>query len=320
MPLAINSFSLSNPNPSRPADSPLDYSWDVSGATTITIKSDYQNHSFQTVNSVGSNGEPINTWDYCNLVAALFTLTAIDGVSTITASDGVDVAPANMVASIVKTPATPSTVTLGQPISLDLEITNVCVSTVSNNLDGVLDIYGPGVGPGSFTALYTPTATSTYTMTADQSGAGSPFSGSVQFWVLDPPTIDFFTANPSIIQQAGDPSTLSWGTTDAVSVSIDQGIGLVPVDGTYSVSPSVDTVYTLLATASNGTSVTALATISIRQMYVTIFDGENTGQYAIDELRPDEGYLKILGQFKKTTAPDDIEKFSIHQILNTLTS
>ena len=67
------------------------------------------------------------------------------------------------------------------------------------------------------------------------------------------PTIDGFSAGPSAIAE-GDTSTLSWTTTDATSVSIDNGIGGVSVDGSRTVSPSATTTYTLTATGAGGTA------------------------------------------------------------------
>ena len=75
-------------------------------------------------------------------------------------------------------------------------------------------------------------------------------------------SIDNFTANPNTINQ-GASSTLSWNTTNCTSVSINQGIGNVSVDGTRTVTPGVTTTYTLTATGSNGSSVTKTATVNV---------------------------------------------------------
>jgi hypothetical protein len=62
--------------------------------------------------------------------------------------------------------------------------------------------------------------------------------------------VQFFIANPSSIN-AGQSSTLQWGTLNATNVTIS-GLGSVPLSGSQSVSPTVTTTYTL--TASNATS------------------------------------------------------------------
>ncbi|MBI3573906.1 hypothetical protein HY090_02550 [Candidatus Kaiserbacteria bacterium] len=63
------------------------------------------------------------------------------------------------------------------------------------------------------------------------------------------------SANPSSVTQ-GNPSTLSWTTTNATSISIDHGIGSVtPVGaGSHSVSPSTTTTYTATVAGPGGTA------------------------------------------------------------------
>ena len=60
------------------------------------------------------------------------------------------------------------------------------------------------------------------------------------------------TATPSFIS-AGDQVQLSWRTTDATSVSIDD-IGDVPTTGVKTVTPSVSTSYHLVAKGVGGTA------------------------------------------------------------------
>lgn len=69
------------------------------------------------------------------------------------------------------------------------------------------------------------------------------------------------SANPATIER-GQSSTLSWTTTDATNVSIDQGIGDVSTSGSRSVSPSASTTYTLTAKGPGGTT-TATARITV---------------------------------------------------------
>jgi hypothetical protein len=72
-----------------------------------------------------------------------------------------------------------------------------------------------------------------------------------------------FTANPSSIS-SGQSSTLIWATEGAVSVVIDNEIGAVPLDGSLNVSPSVDTLYTLTATASGGETAIRRVTVDVQ--------------------------------------------------------
>lgn len=68
-----------------------------------------------------------------------------------------------------------------------------------------------------------------------------------------PPVVVAFSASPTEIK-AGESATLLWNVTGATSVSIDEGIGDVPVAATKTVSPTETTTYTLTATNSAGTN------------------------------------------------------------------
>ena len=50
-------------------------------------------------------------------------------------------------------------------------------------------------------------------------------------------------------------TTLTWGTYNASSVYIDNGIGYVNANGTAPISPHSTTVYTLTATNSSGSDI-----------------------------------------------------------------
>jgi hypothetical protein len=99
----------------------------------------------------------------------------------------------------------------------------------------------------------------TYTLTA--TGPAGTARRPVTISVTDAgPSIDF-SSSPSFIQK-GSPSTLTWSTTDATEVSIDNGIGAVATSGSLNVTPAATTEYTLTATGSNTTS-TARATVFV---------------------------------------------------------
>ncbi len=82
------------------------------------------------------------------------------------------------------------------------------------------------------------------------------------------PVIAFFTANPSSIA-AGQSTTLSWGAvSNAISASIDQGIGGVATPGSMTVKPVKTTTYTLTATGCGG-SVTKQVTVNVTGFAIT---------------------------------------------------
>ena len=69
------------------------------------------------------------------------------------------------------------------------------------------------------------------------------------------------SATPSVIS-AGDQVTLKWQTSNATSVSIDNGVGTVPTTGVKTVTPSETTTYHLTATGDGGTA-DATATVTV---------------------------------------------------------
>lgn len=140
-------------------------------------------------------------------------------------------------------------------------------STLSWAATGATSI---SITPGSFTSSsangstsVSPSATTTYTLTATNS-AGSTTS-SVTVTVnsgTTKPVVNSFTASPASIT-AGASSTLSWTTTGASSLSITPGTFTSnSASGSTNVSPTATTTYTLTATNSAG-STTATAKVAV---------------------------------------------------------
>lgn len=70
------------------------------------------------------------------------------------------------------------------------------------------------------------------------------------------------TASPETIDK-GQSSTLTWQTTNATDVSVDNGVGAVQPNGSQQVSPAESTTYTLTAKGAGGTqSATARVTVN----------------------------------------------------------
>jgi hypothetical protein len=70
-----------------------------------------------------------------------------------------------------------------------------------------------------------------------------------------------FSVSPTSIS-TGQSATLTWNSTNATTVAINQGLGTVATSGTRSVSPTATTTYTLTATNSAG-SVNPTATVTV---------------------------------------------------------
>jgi len=78
---------------------------------------------------------------------------------------------------------------------------------------------------------------------------------------LAPPQVLGFNSNPPSIRP-GETSRLSFGTANATTITIDNGIGTQPFRGTVDVAPTVTTTYKLTATGPGG-SVTAKTIVNV---------------------------------------------------------
>ncbi len=80
--------------------------------------------------------------------------------------------------------------------------------------------------------------------------------------VAAPATVNSFSASLSSID-AGDNVTLSWNVSDAMTISINQGIGAVPAVGSKTVTPATTTTYRITA-IGGGATATADVTVVVR--------------------------------------------------------
>lgn len=94
-------------------------------------------------------------------------------------------------------------------------------------------------------------------------GLYTNYTSTVPQCVLPEPVCDL-TASPTIIDD-GEASTLTWTTDEASSVSINQGIGNVSLDGSRTVRPDNDTTYTLTATNAQGATRSCSVTVEVRE-------------------------------------------------------
>jgi hypothetical protein len=175
-----------------------------------------------------------------------YTLTAAGPGGTITKTATVTV---TQPLPTVSFSASPSTIASGGSSSLIWNTTNANSVSIDN---------GVGSQPLSGSTSVHPTLTTTYTLTA--TGPGGTMTGQATVTVSSGPSIAF-SASPTFIG-AGQSSTLAWTTTNATSVSIDNGVGSKPTSGTVVVFPGSTTAYTLTAIGPGGTS-TAQATVVI---------------------------------------------------------
>jgi hypothetical protein len=159
------------------------------------------------------------------------------------------------------------TITKGEQVELTWR--TIDANTVTLNSTNVGATSGQ-----TYTQVFTPTSTTTYALNATRSGYLAA-SSSLTATVVDPPTIDSFTISPTSYITKGNAVTLSWQTTNATSVSIDQGIGSVSVDGSknYTTTTAGPLTFTLTATNSvGGTLGTKTAQVSIQVVNPPVID------------------------------------------------
>ena len=155
--------------------------------------------------------------------------------------------------------AVPSTISQGGMTTLSWTSANA----TSLSIDQGVGLVAPA---GGSVAVF-PATSRTYTATATGSGGTATCAATVTVTAPPPPPTCALGATPASIP-AGSAATLSWTTSNATSLVVDQGVGSVtPVAaGTRSVTPGTTTTYTATATGGGGTatcSVTVTVTGSV---------------------------------------------------------
>jgi N-acetylneuraminic acid mutarotase len=233
---AIQSFSASPSSIVAGADSVL--SWSVTGATGLSI-----DQGVGTVTGTSASVAPAATTTY--------TLTATSATGSATATAAVAVTPTLAAPGIRSFGATPSTMAAGGSATLSWDVVGATSLSIA-----------PGVGTvtGS-SAVVSPAATTTYTLTANNATGSATATATVTVQAVPTvPVISSFTATPGNIKP-GTASTLAWSVTGATSLSIDQAIGAVTGSSTP-VTPAATTTYTLTATNGAGSN-TGTATVTV---------------------------------------------------------
>ncbi|WP_155319910.1 hypothetical protein [Desulfosarcina alkanivorans] len=121
-----------------------------------------------------------------------------------------------------------------------------------------------GAVPDSGAIEVSPVEDTVYTITAVNEHGSTSRTISITFMDADPPPIVQLTVDPGEIP-VGDNATLTWTSTYADTLSIDQDIGTVEPNGTMTVAPSSSTTYTITATGSGGTA-TASAVLTVTHL------------------------------------------------------
>lgn len=81
--------------------------------------------------------------------------------------------------------------------------------------------------------------------------------------VVQPPKCDAFSLSPATLPHGGGNVTLSWATTDAGTVSINNGVGVVTADGSKTVPVTQNTTFTLTASKVGQSDATCTASVTV---------------------------------------------------------
>jgi hypothetical protein len=214
-------------------------SWKILNADSATIS--------PSIGSVNAQGGSINV---VPTSTTTYTLTAKSAAGTDTSA--VTVIVQQPKPQILECTAVPMNISQGQSAQLYYNTLNANTVTITPNV---------GTVGTSGNVTVTPTATTNYTITANNTFGSATCSVSVQVTAGTAPRIDRFSANPLNIA-AGAVSTLVWQVENATTVSISPNPGSVGLVGTQDVSPTQTTTYTLTATNSFG-KVSATVTVNV---------------------------------------------------------
>ena len=208
--------------------------------------------------------------------------------------------------------ANPATVQAGDSVTLTWSTANADSVSIEPAIGGVGE-------SGSITV--TPTLpTTTYILTA--SGRGGTANAIAAVTVIYPAPTASISANPASIV-SGQSATLSWSTTTADTVTIDQGIGTVAANGSITVTPTQTTTYTITVTGPGGTK-TSIAMVTVTHPVPTVTLSANpatvkAGESATltwttahaDSVTIDQGIGTVAGSGSTTVVPTQTTTYTI---------
>ena len=117
----------------------------------------------------------------------------------------------------------------GSPATIASGASSTLSWTTIGSVNGVSIDNGVGSRPANGSTSVTPAATTTYTLVASGTANGNIVSKQATVTVTAAPPTATFSASPTSIT-SGNSSTLTWSTTNATSVSLDNGIGAVSLE------------------------------------------------------------------------------------------
>lgn len=231
---------------------------DFGGSVTFTWDSN-------RVQTIAINGATLNanngSYDVDSITATTLFQIAVTGTDGSVCSGNVTVvcAPAPVIVPTCDSfAADEQTITRGESTVLRWETTDATIVNIDNSVGMNLPVDGH--------IVVSPTITTTYTLTAISSDGKEVTCTTtivVETPVPDAPVCDSFSVSPTTIQE-GQSATLTWSTSNASRVVIDNGVGEVSPTASVSVTPLQTTTYTLsVFDASNVERDQCQATVTV---------------------------------------------------------
>jgi hypothetical protein len=235
------------PNSIR-AGEPAKLSWQVENADEVEID-----------NGIGSVNTVSGVVEIMPVESTIYTITATNSAASVTMTVLVSVNTPRP--TFLRCDVTPQNIGEGESATISWQV---------ENADEV-NLTGFGTVPTSGSQSVSPTANTTYTLTATNVNGSSSCPLTLQVTPRQVPQIVRFTGNPLEIV-AGTSATLQWQVENADEIRIDNGIGIVSrPDGAMAVSPIQNTAYTITARNRNGETSATLVIHVIQPARVISF-------------------------------------------------
>jgi len=228
-------------------------SWVVENATSVTLQP-----------GPGSVDPRSGTLSVSPTQTTTYTLTATGASGTVNSSVTVTLGtpgPGNP--QIIRFEANPLTIAPGGTSTLSWSTSGATTVTITPNVGSV---------PVNGSTTVTPSATTTYTLTAS-SADGHSVTAPVTVTVTGAsvPQVVVFVANPQNID-AGQQTKLCWQVTGATNITITPGVGTnLNANDCATVAPTQTTIYTLTATNGAG-MIQANTTVNVGTVRILSFN------------------------------------------------
>ena len=164
--------------------------------------------------------------------------------------------------------ANANSISAGQSVTLNWQTTNATAVTITATAGSSTRTL-TSTSQTSGNVNDSPTQTTTYSaVAAGPHGSTSPQTVTVQVAQPVQPQVTSFTATPMFVS-AGQPSTISWTTTNATSVTITPAVaqnedtGPLPTTGSSLTPVTSTTTFTITASGPGGTSAPATVTVTV---------------------------------------------------------